>query len=41
MHSTNAHRNKENSVFVSSKGKDKISFVAEGKKREYRIGESC
>ena len=41
MHKTSTHRNKENCVFVSDKKKDKIAVMVEGKKREYKIGESC
>jgi hypothetical protein len=39
-HSTNTHRNKENSVFASSKDK-KVAFMVEGTRREYKVGESC
>jgi hypothetical protein len=41
MHKSNSHRNKENNIFVSSKSIGKISIVEDGKKREYKIGESC
>lgn len=43
MHSSKAHRNKENCVFVSAKDSTTTKIVIEDdkKKREYKIGESC
>ena len=41
FHKTSTHRNKENNIFVSSTGKEKISIMADDKKREYKVGESC
>jgi len=41
LHSTNNHRNKENNVFVSSKGKKTVEVASEGKTRVYAIGEFC
>ncbi|CDW83833.1 UNKNOWN [Stylonychia lemnae] len=40
-HATNTHRNKENCVFVSNQGKKTVSIFSDGKRREYKIGESC
>lgn len=40
-HNTNAHRNKEFSVFVNTSKHSKIAVVVEGKKREYKVGDSC
>lgn len=41
LHSTKTHRNKENSVFISTQGKKKIEIQREGKVRVFKTGEFC
>lgn len=41
LHSTKTHRNKENSVFISTRGKEKIEIQKEGKIRVFKSGEEC
>ena len=41
LHSTKTHRNKENSVFISTKRDKKIEIQKEGKIRIFKTGEEC